>query len=146
MKNHSGSVGNCQGGKSADNHQRSDEPNSLPNSRLTMQTPTRRTKFAVRAGMRNIMLGRRVGSAHMIRARSTEKGMITACERRILEFPLGMEAREIRHGAQTVWVGLPGPQITKVLVFGSSAYGQRTQRRDYRLLQAQDPVLRSEEV
>ena len=77
MKNHSGSVGNCQGGRSADNHQRSDEPNSLPNSRLTMQTPTRRTKFAVRAGMRNIMLGRRVGSAHMIRARSTEKGMIT---------------------------------------------------------------------
>ena len=145
MKNHSGSVGNCQGGRSADNHQRSDEPNSLPNSRLTMQTPTRRTKFAVRAGMRNLMLGRRVGSANMIRGRSSENWMITACERRILEFPLGMEAREIRHGVKREgW--LSGPQITKVLVFGSSAYGQTTQRRNYRPLQAQDPVLRSEEV
>jgi hypothetical protein len=31
----------------------------------------------------------------VIRAKRSEKRMIKACERRILEFPLGMEAREI---------------------------------------------------
>jgi hypothetical protein len=31
----------------------------------------------------------------MVRARRGEKRMIDACERRILEFPLGMDAREV---------------------------------------------------
>ena len=31
----------------------------------------------------------------MLHARSSEKRMIEACERRILEFPVGMDAREV---------------------------------------------------
>jgi hypothetical protein len=38
--------------------------------------------------MRDIILGREVGSANTIHARRSEKRMIEACERRILEFPL----------------------------------------------------------
>ena len=52
-------------------------------------------QFALRVWMRDIIVGRKVGSANMIHARRAEKRMIEACERRILEFPLGMEAREV---------------------------------------------------
>ena len=45
--------------------------------------------------MRDIILGRKVGSANTVRARRIEKRMVEACERRILEFPLGMDAREV---------------------------------------------------
>ena len=45
--------------------------------------------------MRDIILGRKVGSANTVRARRAEKRMVEACERRILEFPLGMDAREV---------------------------------------------------
>jgi hypothetical protein len=45
--------------------------------------------------MRDIILGRKVGSANTVRARRAEKRMIEACERRILEFPIGMDAREV---------------------------------------------------
>ena len=52
-------------------------------------------QFALRVWMRDIILGRKVGSANMVHARRSEKRMIEACERRILEFPLGMDAREV---------------------------------------------------
>jgi hypothetical protein len=52
-------------------------------------------QFALRVWMRNIILGRKVGSVNMLHARTAEKRMIEACERRILEFPLGMDAREV---------------------------------------------------
>jgi hypothetical protein len=45
--------------------------------------------------MRDIILGRKVGSANTVRARRSEKRTVEACERRILEFPLGMDAREV---------------------------------------------------
>ena len=45
--------------------------------------------------MRDILLGRKEGSVNMRHARRTEKRMVEACERRILEFPLDMDAREV---------------------------------------------------
>jgi hypothetical protein len=45
--------------------------------------------------MRDIILGREVGSTNTVRARRVEKRIVEACERRILEFPLGMDAREV---------------------------------------------------
>ena len=51
--------------------------------------------------MRDIILGRKVGSANTARARRSEKRMVEACERRILEFPLGMDAREVAQGVKT---------------------------------------------
>jgi hypothetical protein len=45
--------------------------------------------------MRDIILGRKVGSANMAHARRSEKRMVEACERRILEFPLGMDPRDV---------------------------------------------------
>jgi hypothetical protein len=80
-------------------------------------------QFALRAWMRNIILGRKVRSGSMVHARRIEKRMIEACDRRILEFPLDMDAREV---AKTLkredW--LPGRQIMMVLFSGSSACGQ----------------------
>ena len=52
-------------------------------------------QLALRVWMRDIILGRRVGSANTVRARRGEKRMVEACERRILEFPLSMDAREV---------------------------------------------------
>jgi hypothetical protein len=52
-------------------------------------------QLALRVWMRDIILGRKVGSANTVRARRVEKRMVAACERRILEFPLGMDAREV---------------------------------------------------
>jgi hypothetical protein len=52
-------------------------------------------QFALRVWMRDIILGRKVGSANMVHARRSEKRMIEACERRILDFPLAMDAREV---------------------------------------------------
>jgi hypothetical protein len=52
-------------------------------------------QLALRVWMRDIILGRKVGSANTVRARRSEKRMVEACERRILEFPLGMDAREV---------------------------------------------------
>jgi hypothetical protein len=52
-------------------------------------------QLALRVWMRDIILGRKVGSANTVRARRVEKRMIEACERRILKFPLGMDAREV---------------------------------------------------
>jgi hypothetical protein len=51
-------------------------------------------QFALRVWMRDIIPGRKVGSANTVHARRIEKRMVEACERRILEFPLGMDARE----------------------------------------------------
>jgi hypothetical protein len=45
--------------------------------------------------MRDIILGRKVGSANPVRARRIEKRIVGACERRILEFPRDMDAREV---------------------------------------------------
>ena len=45
--------------------------------------------------MRDIILSRKEGSVNMLHARRSEKRMIEACERRILEFPVGMDAREV---------------------------------------------------
>ena len=45
--------------------------------------------------MRDIILGRKEGSVNMRQARRGEKRTVEACERRILEFPLAMGAREV---------------------------------------------------
>jgi hypothetical protein len=45
--------------------------------------------------MRDIILGRKEGSVNMRQARRGEKRMVEACERRILEFPLDMDEREV---------------------------------------------------
>jgi hypothetical protein len=46
--------------------------------------------------MRDIILGRKVGRrVNIVHARRSEKRMVEACERRILEFPLSMAAREL---------------------------------------------------
>jgi ATP-dependent DNA ligase len=52
-------------------------------------------QFALRVWMRDILLGRKAGSVNMVHARRSEKRMVEACERRILEFPLDMDAREV---------------------------------------------------
>jgi hypothetical protein len=52
-------------------------------------------QLALRVWMRDIILGRKVGITNMVHARRKEKRMTEACERRILEFPLGMDAREV---------------------------------------------------
>lgn len=52
-------------------------------------------QFALRVWMRDIILSRKEGSVNMLHARRSEKWMIEACERRILEFPVGMDAREV---------------------------------------------------
>jgi hypothetical protein len=44
-------------------------------------------QFALRAWMRDIILGRKVRSGSMVHVKRIEKRMIEACERRILEFP-----------------------------------------------------------
>ena len=44
--------------------------------------------------MRDISLGRKVRTGNMV-ARRVEKRMVEACERRILEFPLAMDARQV---------------------------------------------------
>ena len=44
-------------------------------------------QLVLRVWMRDIILGRGVGSASAVRARRMEKRMVGACERRILEFP-----------------------------------------------------------
>ena len=52
-------------------------------------------QFALRAWMRDLILGRKVRSGKMVHARRIEKRMVEACDRRILEFPLHMDAREV---------------------------------------------------
>ena len=52
-------------------------------------------QFALRVWMRDIILGRKEGSANMPQARRNEKQMVEACERRILEFPLDIDEREV---------------------------------------------------
>ena len=49
--------------------------------------------------MRDIILGRKVGGVNMVHARRSEKRMIEACERRVLEFPLGMDEQRPRPSA-----------------------------------------------
>jgi hypothetical protein len=50
-------------------------------------------QVALRVWIRDII--RKVGSANMVHARRSEKRMVEACEPRILEFPLGMDAHEV---------------------------------------------------
>jgi hypothetical protein len=52
-------------------------------------------QLALRVWMREIILGRKVGTTNTVVARRHERRMVEACERRILEFPLGMDAREV---------------------------------------------------
>jgi hypothetical protein len=52
-------------------------------------------QLALRVWMRDIILGRKVGTTNTVVARRQERRMVEACERRILEFPLGMDAREV---------------------------------------------------
>jgi hypothetical protein len=52
-------------------------------------------QFALRVWMRDMILGRKVGNTNMVHARRIERRMVEACKRRILEFPLGMDAREV---------------------------------------------------
>jgi hypothetical protein len=95
MKNHSDSVGQPP---------RRGDP-QLPVNRATNQLVAKVSRLyaeaapedqlALRVWMRDIILGRKVGSTNMVRARRIEKRMTEACERRILEFPLGVESREV---------------------------------------------------
>ena len=52
-------------------------------------------QLALRVWMRDIVLGRKVGSVNPALAKRKEKRMVEACERRILEFLLGMDPREV---------------------------------------------------
>ena len=52
-------------------------------------------QFTLGAWMRDIILGRKEGSVNMLHAKRVEKRMVGACERRILEFPLAMGARDV---------------------------------------------------
>jgi hypothetical protein len=53
-------------------------------------------QLALRVWMRDIVLGRKVGSVNPALAKRKEKKrMIEACKRRILEFPLEMDARQV---------------------------------------------------
>jgi hypothetical protein len=45
--------------------------------------------------MRDNILGRKEGSVNMRQARRNETRMVEACERRILEFPLDIDEREV---------------------------------------------------
>ena len=71
-----------------------------------------------------------------------------ACERRILEFPVGMDAREIAKSSNAR-AGMPGRQDSEVSFFGSSACGQKWENEQRRIL-AQDveeyfrPIYQSE--
>jgi hypothetical protein len=73
--------------------------------------------------MRDIILGRKVGTANTVRARRVEKRMVEACERRILQFPLGMDAREVakelKREGWYAWAAM------KVLFPASSGCGQK---------------------
>jgi hypothetical protein len=52
-------------------------------------------QFALRAWMRDIILGRKVRRGSMVHAKRIEKRTVEACDRRMLEFPLDMDAREV---------------------------------------------------
>ena len=61
----------------------------------------------------------------MLHARRSEKGMIEACERRILEFPLLMDAREVaRELKREGWYAWASSH-ERILFIGSSACGQK---------------------
>ena len=45
--------------------------------------------------MRDIIIGRKVTRGNMVHARRVEERMVEACDRRILEFPLDMDTREV---------------------------------------------------
>jgi hypothetical protein len=79
-------------GRSADTGRRSDEP-TLCQVLASLRRNCPEDQLALRVWMRDIILGRKVGSANTVRARRSEKRMVEACERRILE--LGMAAREV---------------------------------------------------
>ena len=63
--------------------------------------------------MRDIILGRKVGSANTVRARRSEKHMVEACERHILECPVGMDAREVAfdNSSTICWGERPKPSV-----------------------------------
>jgi hypothetical protein len=79
--------------------------------------------------MRDILLGRKVGSATTVLARR-EKRMIEACECRILEFPLGTEAcavaKELNREGWYAWAS-----DYEVLFFESSACGRKPALRNF---------------
>ena len=52
-------------------------------------------QLALRVWMRDVILGRRTGKTNVVRSRRMEKRATDACERRIMEFPIGMDAREV---------------------------------------------------
>jgi hypothetical protein len=52
-------------------------------------------QLALRVWMRDVILGRRTGKTNVVRSRRMEKRSTDACERRIMEFPIGMDAREV---------------------------------------------------
>jgi hypothetical protein len=81
--------------RSADTGRWGDEP-----TRLYAQAAPE-DQLALRVWMRDIILGREVGRANTVRARRSEKRMVEACERRILEFPLGHGRTRGRQGAKT---------------------------------------------
>ena len=75
--------------------------------------------------MRDIILGRKVGRASTVLAGRKEKRMIEACERRILEFPLDMDAREVakelKREGWYAWVSDSGSIIARKRVRAKAA-------------------------
>jgi hypothetical protein len=63
--------------------------------------------------MRDIILGRKVGSGTSSTQGGPEKRMVEACERPILEFPLDMDAREVAKEAQNARVVMLGLRLHK---------------------------------
>src|SRR5262245_34806620 len=54
-----------------------------------------RGSIALRVWMRDTLLGRHVGTRNLAHASRLEKSHRQACERRILEFPIDIDAREV---------------------------------------------------
>jgi hypothetical protein len=52
-------------------------------------------QLALRVWMRDVILGRKTGKTSVVRSRRMEKRATEACERRIMEFPVGMNARDV---------------------------------------------------
>ena len=104
-------------------------------------------QFALRVWMRNIILSRKEGSVNMLHARRSEKRMIEACERRILEFPVGMDAREVaKELKREGWYAWASDYENIILSDRARTGKSGKLRKAYGLFQARDPVPKWAEV
>ena len=91
-------------------------------------------RFALRVWMRDIILRRKEGSVNMRQARRSEKRMVEACDRRILEFPPDIDPREVAKELKREWLVCLGVKFMMVLFSGSSACGQKRKTEGMRWL------------